>query len=218
MELHDLIYNRHSIRKFKDTPVPDEDILKILDSARVGQSSENYQNWHFIVVENQDFKDKLGKLIKEKQEALSAELEAVDPYQAGRFAKFTKYFTLFALEAPVLVLVYSFTAPPNAEYEYKLLNRPQEVIDELQLQSTAMMGLGCSLEHCVLTMMEMGYGTTIMTSQNWLHKDIEDLVEKEIGFRRDDWFLAAMMPIGIPEGPPKSPGRKPLDEIVQFYK
>ena len=39
MELHDLIYSRQSVRKFKDTPVPDEDVLKILDAVRVGPSS-----------------------------------------------------------------------------------------------------------------------------------------------------------------------------------
>ena len=56
MELHDLIYSRQSVRKFKDTPVPDEDVLKILDAVRVGPSSENEQNWHFIVVRNEEFK------------------------------------------------------------------------------------------------------------------------------------------------------------------
>ena len=80
-----------------------------------------------------------------------------------------------------------------------------------------MMGLGAALEHAVLTMMEMGYGTTMMTSQNWAHKDIEKLVEEEIGFQREGWFLAARMPIGVPDGELKSPGRKNMEEIVTFH-
>ncbi|MGP1442216.1 MAG: nitroreductase family protein [Anaerovoracaceae bacterium] len=218
MELHDLIYSRQSVRRFKADPVPDKDILKILDAVRVGQSSENEQNWYFIVVRNEDFKNKLRELIVEKQKALSAELSEIDESRAKRFEKFTRLFTLFALDAPVLILIYSFTAPANAQAEYVMLKRPQKMIDELQLQSPAMMGLGSALEHAVLTMQEMGYGTTLMTSQNWLHKDIENLVEKEIGFRRDGWFLAAMMPVGKPDGELKSPGRKQLEDIVQFYR
>ena len=217
MELHDLIYSRQSVRKFKDTPVPDEDVLKILDAVRVGPSSENEQNWHFIVVRNEEFKRKLGEVITAGQQKISAEVAVSDEKQAKRFEKFTKLFTLFALKAPVLVMVYSFSAPPAAYREYNIIKRPQEDIDELFLQSPAMMGLGAALEHAVLTMMEMGYGTTMMTSQNWAHKDIEKLVEEEIGFQREGWFLAAMMPIGVPDGELKSPGRKNMEEIVTFH-
>ena len=217
MSLHDLIYSRHSVRKFKDTPVPDEDVLKILDSIRVGPSSENEQNWHFLVIRNQDFKDKLEAVIVKEQEKLSYELMSLDEHQAIRFKKFIRNFTLFALKAPVLVMVYSFTTAACATREYEMLNKPQEMIDELQLQSPAMQGLGASLEHGVLTMMEMGYGTTLMTSQNWCHKSIEKLIEEELGFSREGWFLAAMFPIGVPDGQAKSPGRKPLGELVDFY-
>ena len=105
MELHDLIYSRQSVRKFKDTPVPDEDVLKILDAVRVGPSSENEQNWHFIVVRNEEFKRKLGEVITAGQQKISAEVAVSDEKQAKRFEKFTKLFTLFALKAPVLVMV-----------------------------------------------------------------------------------------------------------------
>ena len=189
MELHDLIYSRQSVRKFKDTPVPDEDVLKILDAVRVGPSSENEQNWHFIVVRNEEFKRKLGEVITAGQQKISAEVAVSDEKQAKRFEKFTKLFTLFALKAPVLVMVYSFSALPAAYREYNIIKRPQEDIDELFLQSPAMMGLGAALEHAVLTMMEMGYGTTMMTSQNWAHKDIEKLVEEEMDSRERDGFL-----------------------------
>ena len=78
MTLKELIENRHSIRKFKDTPVPDEDVLEIIDAIRRGPSSENEQPWHFVIVRNQDFKDKLAALIKKRQEELSAEVAVVN--------------------------------------------------------------------------------------------------------------------------------------------
>ena len=217
MTLHDLIYSRHSIRRFKDTPVPDEDVLKILDAIRVGPSSENEQNWHFLIIRNRELIEKLEAVIVREQEKLSYELMSVDERRAIRFKKFIRNFTLFALKAPVLVMVYSFTTPACATREYEMLNKPQEMIDELQLQSPAMQGLGASMEHGVLTMMEMGYGTTLMTSQNWCHKAIEKLIKDELGFSREGWFLAAMFPIGVPDGEPKSPPKKPLVDLVDFY-
>ncbi len=217
MELMDLIYSRQCCRRFKDTPVPDEDVLKILDAARVAPSTENNQNWHFIVVRNQDFKDKLRDLISRKNDELVGECAAFDEKQAKRFDKFTRLFTLFALEAPVLVLVYSWMAPPAADREYRIIGRPQEMIDELWMQSPAMQSLGCALEHAALACLDLGYGTTLMTSQNWLHKDIEELVRNETGFEREGWFLANMFPIGVPDGELKSPARKPMEEITTFY-
>lgn len=217
MELMDLIYSRQSCRKFKDTPVPDEDVRKILDVMRVAPSTENNQNWHFIVVRNQDFKDKLRELIQRKTDELVAECAQYDEKIAKRFGKFVRLFTLFCLDAPVLVMIYSWTAPPAADREYKLIGRPQEMIDELQLQSPAMQSLGCAIEHAALACMELGYATTLMTSQNWMHKDIEELVKQEIGFEREGWFLASMFPIGVPDGELKSPPRKSLDEITTFY-
>ena len=218
MELHDLIYSRQSVRKFKEQDVPDEDILKILDSVRVGPSSENEQNWHFIVVKNKDFMQKLEAVIQKELDLLVGEMERVDEAKAQRFTKFIKHFTFFAMKAPVLVMVYSFSVKPCAYDQFKLAGRPKEEIDHLFLQNTGIMGLGAALEHAVLTMMDMGYGTCMMTSQNWAHRQIEELVKQEIGFEREGWFLAAMLPIGVPEGPLKSPGRRPLDEMVQFYK
>jgi len=218
MELRDLIYSRQSVRKFKDQDVPDEDILKILDAARVGPSSENSQNWHFIVVKNRDFINKLADLVRDSLNKLLVDLRKVDEVRAARFEKSINLFTFFSFKAPVLVLVYSFHVHPAAYVEFNLLKKPQEEIDHLFLQNTGMQGLGAALEHSVLAMMEMGYGTCLMTSQNWMHREIEELVKKEIGFSREGWFLANMLPIGVPDGELKSPGRKPLEEIVTFYK
>lgn len=218
MNLQELIRARHSIRRFTDDDVPDEDILKILEAIRIGPSSENFQNWHFIVVKNRDFMNKLAAVIELKMQELKAELVKIDEHKADRFEKFIRNFTLFYLKAPVLLMIYSFKVPPAAYNEYKLLNRPNEDIEELFIQNTGMQGLGASIEHGVLTAIEMGYGSCHMTSQNWLHKDIEELVKKEIGFYKDNWFLAAMLPIGVPAGEPKSPSRKPLEEMLTFWK
>ena len=60
MSCVDKLLTRRSIRKFKDTPIPDEVMQKILEAGRQSPSAINIQPWHFIIVTDQKLKDKLG--------------------------------------------------------------------------------------------------------------------------------------------------------------
>jgi nitroreductase len=57
----EVIEKRRSIRKYKETPIPKDDILKILEAARIAPSAGHRQPWHFIVVENKEMIKKLAK-------------------------------------------------------------------------------------------------------------------------------------------------------------
>jgi nitroreductase len=57
----DVIEKRRSVRKYRDTPVPREKIIKILEAARIAPSAGHRQPWHFIVVEDKDTIMKLAK-------------------------------------------------------------------------------------------------------------------------------------------------------------
>jgi nitroreductase len=61
LKFEEVIEKRRSIRKYKDTPVPKEKILQILESARIAPSASHRQPWHFIVVENKETIKKLAK-------------------------------------------------------------------------------------------------------------------------------------------------------------
>ena len=71
MEFKDVIKKRQSIRRYTDQDIPKEDILKILDAGRIAPSGKNCQNWHFIVVKNNDLKQKIAKAITDKNEEIS---------------------------------------------------------------------------------------------------------------------------------------------------
>ena len=51
------LFTRRSIRKFKDEPVSEEIVNKILEAGRLSPSATNSQPWHFIIVRNDDGKD-----------------------------------------------------------------------------------------------------------------------------------------------------------------
>ena len=55
------IANRTSTRKYNDTPVENEKILQLLESARMAPSGKNTQPWHFIIVTNEETKAKIAE-------------------------------------------------------------------------------------------------------------------------------------------------------------
>jgi nitroreductase len=59
MQVFEAIEKRKSIRKYQSTEIEDEKLNKILESARIAPSAANRQEWKFIVVKNQETRDKL---------------------------------------------------------------------------------------------------------------------------------------------------------------
>lgn len=51
-EFHALCLHRRSIRYFEDKPVSQEEILKLLELARLAPSIGNLQPWHFHVIQD----------------------------------------------------------------------------------------------------------------------------------------------------------------------
>lgn len=50
MRIAEVIKERRSVRSYKDLPVPDEKLTRILSAARLAPSAGNRQPWKFIVV------------------------------------------------------------------------------------------------------------------------------------------------------------------------
>jgi nitroreductase len=64
-EFLDVLTSRKSIRRYKPDPVPDEMIDMILEAARWAPTGENYQPWRFIVIRDQETRNKIGDLSKQ---------------------------------------------------------------------------------------------------------------------------------------------------------
>lgn len=62
MDVLDAIKGRRSIRCYKEDPIPDELIQKILEAARWAPSGGNIQPWKFIVVRDRILLDLLKKV------------------------------------------------------------------------------------------------------------------------------------------------------------
>jgi len=65
MDLFDAIKGRTSIRRFKQTPVPDEDIGHILDAGRLAPSPNNTQPWSFLVIKDRAVLQQMAEAVRE---------------------------------------------------------------------------------------------------------------------------------------------------------
>jgi len=60
MDLMEAIKTRRSIRRYKETPVPEELLKTVLNAARLAPSANNAQPWRIIMVTDEDVKLKLA--------------------------------------------------------------------------------------------------------------------------------------------------------------
>ncbi len=59
MKVFEAIRTRRSIRKYKDKPVEEEKLFKVLEAARLAPSATNRQPWRFIVITDPKVKESL---------------------------------------------------------------------------------------------------------------------------------------------------------------
>lgn len=206
----DFIYNRKSIRKFKEINVPKEDILTLLDAATQAPSPKHQQNWHFVVLQNRDIINQMCEIVTKSHTEIAA--LAPTKEQGEKYMRLLKYYTLFE-HAPVVIIVY------GNEYnmiEYDILKAngaSQERLAEIIAPQSAVQGIGAAVENFLLAATAMGYGTCYMTGPTHAKKEIEQL----IGFEKEGYQLMSLIALGVPEdNTPPAPKRKPLEEVVTF--
>ena len=85
MNFLDLANKRYSVRNYKNTPIPQENINRCIEAARLAPSACNSQPWKFIIVDDPELINELAK---------------------AAFEGFLD-FNHFAFKAPVLVLIVS---------------------------------------------------------------------------------------------------------------
>ena len=213
MELMELIQKRQSIRSFKAQDVPMDDLLKMVDAARVAPSGKNIQNWHFIITKNKELFEIIGNTIMDKNEEIANKMDAVAEDKANRFRKFAKNFTLFYQKAPALVMVFACDYFPSGYPEMNLIGSSKFETEKLFWRNPGMQNIGAAMENFTLRCVELGYGSCWMTSQNYAADEIELILKQEHGFEMDNFHLAAMLAVGVPQEQQKSPAKKNLEEI-----
>ncbi|KXZ39246.1 Nitroreductase [Alkalithermobacter thermoalcaliphilus JW-YL-7 = DSM 7308] len=207
------IYQRHSVRKFKDEPVKDNDLMEILKAATYAPSGKNKQNWHFVIIKDKEKIKKIAQIVHEKTNYLASKVD--DENLKQNFLKFLYYHTFFK-DAPVLILAFAGPYPIGSDQILKIAGE-DEALKRVISASPGIQNIAAAIENLMLAAAQLGYGTCWMTGPNYAVIEIEKFLEKE--FLKEGYELVAMTPLGVPqESELKSPQRKPLSEVITIIE
>ena len=208
MDLFDSIQGRKSIRRFKQTPVPDEDIKKILDAGRLAPSANNTQPWSFIVLKNRI-------VLKQMADAARQMIDRMIPYaeseqQAKRLAAYKGNYYTFFENAPVVIAVLMEGYDAGTDRLLAKMGYSPENIRRLRplpgIQSVA-----AAVENMLLAIHALGYGSCWMTGP----LVAQETFEKLLSFDKEK-SIAALLPVGVPDENPPARPRKPLEDIMRM--
>lgn len=212
-DIKQIILNRRSVRRFLPDPVPEGDILEMLECARWAPSDTNQQPWRFIVITNPKtiatIEDICWQAISHLRERAAGNGH---PEAAKKMKVFGKYAVAFS-GAPVLIIL---TGEPYRSRFTEEIFRP--VLSESEMavisQEESIKSVCLAGQNLLLAAHALGYGTCAMTGPVIL---AEREIAALIGLPPEHFIVMAVA-VGRPDQKPEGPGRRPLTDSLTWLR
>lgn len=184
MDCMKAIYDRRSIRKYKDQGIPDEVLTEILEAGTMAPSGMNLQHWHFVMLRSKEKLSECYSLMGEVSERFRPILE-------NRFAKNphiiqeTEIFLTGLGGAPACMLAFL----SKKEYNGAM---------------PAISGVAAAIQNMLLAAHEKGIGSC------WITAPVVSELQRgfESRFAPDKGQFIAMVTFGYPDEEPAAPPRR----------
>jgi nitroreductase len=190
MNTLDSIATRRSIRRFKDTPVPDDTLECILMAGIQAPSGKNRQPWRFIVVQG----ERRAEMIRILRAGIAqARAEGEDPGSSEWTAN-------VMAQAPVTV----FITQPDGIPPWEPHSAGQMFDDVVDIQS-----IGAAIQNMLLAANDLGLGSLWICDVFYAYSDLMDWLGEK-------GELIAAVSFGYPDEHPAARPRKPVNEVVRW--
>ena len=189
------IYNRRSIRKFLEKPLPKEELAEIIQSGIKAPSSKNRQPWRFIVVQGREKE----AMLKAFRRGISRE-ENGTPFlpESRQHLGSAKYTVEIMAKAPAIV----FVVNPLGKDISSSLTAEERVSEICNIQS-----IGAAIENMLLAAEERGIGSL------WIC-DIYFAYSELCAWLNCEGQLVAAVAFGYPDESPQARPRKRFEDVV----
>ena len=188
IDLFEAIDSQRAIRRFKPDPVPDELITRLLQAAIKAPSGGARQGWSFIVIRDQETKDKIGDLYR------AGDGFSITPDMTGQVRRVygaAQYLEDHMEDVPVFILA-CIEANANSIFSGASIYP--------------------AVQNILLAACGMGLGSCLTTRQMRFEEEIKQMLNIP-----EDVATAALLPIGFPaEGVGYGPTRRKALEEVAF--
>jgi nitroreductase len=186
----DAIAARRSIRRFKETSIPDETLRAILTAATQAPSAKNRQPWRFLVVQG----DRRAEMVRVMREGIAkAKARGDDLGSAEGSARIME-------QAPVTVFIFNPEGmPPWLAHS----------IEQMFMDLTNIQAIGAAIQNMLLAAQDLGLGSL------WIG-DVLYAYEELCGWLGEKSALIAAVSLGYPDESLTARPRKPFDEVVRW--
>ncbi len=209
MEIFECIDTRKTIRKYADYIPTDDEIKRIINSARLAPSAINAQNWRFIAVLNQDVKHKMAEAISDKYDEI---VKNLDEETKGRVLGYKGHSTFFE-NAPVVVVCVEIDAPKFMGGVLEQAGYSKEEISKMRPDSY-LLSMGGAVENMILSANALGLSSCWMVAPVLAHDDIKTVLNL-----KDNEKITTLLAIGKPYSEnPNKPPKKDLAEVMEIIK
>ena len=211
--LEALFKTRRSIRKWKNTPVPEELITKAIELAEWAPNSGGKQTYHCYVISNREKINAIYQVVQTETDYLTTLCKSdTDRVAVERWQKNSGFF----VTAPVLIAVSSGIYQSVAD-KIQAQNADDARVREInrcrQIASSRVQTVGAFVSHLLLALHAVGLGAVYMVGP----AQAKTAVEKIIGINDQEDFMA-LVPVGYPDEDPLPPIRKPVSDITTFLR
>ena len=182
----DFIKSRHSTRKYRPDPVPEEALQQIVEAGRFAPSGSNSQTTHFMVIRNPELLDRLKVLVR--QEFAKMDLTPglyISLANAIRASKKGSY--IFNYGAPVLIVLANRIGYGNAQAD-----------------------CSCAAENMMLMANALDLGSCWINQLRWLNENPVIVECLRGGCLGEDERVFASVAVGYADTPDGLPLRKPV--------
>ncbi len=190
MNTFQAISERRSIRRYKDTPVPDEMVETILKAAIQAPSGKNKQPWKFIVVK--------GVCRAEMVQVMRSGIAKAK--EQGMNPGSSEWTACVMEQAPVTIFVFNPEgAPPWMHHSVW-----QTFDDVVDIQS-----VGAAIQNMLLAAQELGLGSLWICDVFYAYEDLSQWLG-------ESGEMIAAVSIGYANEAPAARPRKAMEEVVRW--
>jgi nitroreductase len=197
MEVFEAVKKRRSIRRFQQRKVEEEKVEKVLEAARLAPSWGNVQPWRFIIVEEEERRKELAKIVRQRQIERAPLLIACcgDLHAWDEFPKRIEELN-----------------PGNPEAVEKVKNdpliNPKLVSKEMVLKRTNEQVI-FAVQNMVLTATSLGLGSCIIGGRLPMD-DVEKFLRLPEGM-----VVVCLLTLGYPDEQPEERPRLEMERLVR---
>jgi len=184
MEVFSCMATRHSTRKFKEEPVPQEVLDKVIEAGRQAPSGKHKNQSRFIVIRKKEVLQELIALVQQEFAKMEVTPENDDNFGGAiRAAKKGGY--VFMYNAPVLIVVAN-----KRDYGNKYAD------------------VSCAMQNMMLAANALDLGSCWINQLRWLQDNpVLRAYLQKLGMAEDEEVCASLS-IGYPDTPDGLPGRR----------